>query len=332
MRAILMTDVGPADVLQLAEVDEPQISSPTQIKVRLKAAGVNPVDTKLRNRGLFYPDAVMPAILGCDGAGEVIETGDNVTRFMKGDDVWFCHGGLGGAPGNYAEYTVLDEKEAEMKPRRMSFEQAAALPLVAITAWEALFDRACLKARQSVLIHAGAGGVGHVAVQLAKSAGARVCTTVSSDEKANFVRRLGADKIIRYQDCDFVEEVMKWTNGEGVDVVIDTIGGENFQHSLPAAKVYGHVNTLLDPGTEVDWKVARDRNLSISFTLMLTPMLMDMAEARRRQVKILHRCAKLITDFKLKPEISDVLPLKDAAVAHQMIEQGHVQGKIVLSI
>ena len=111
MRAILMTDVGPADVLKLTEVDEPQISSPTQIKVRLKAAAVNPVDTKLRERGLFYPDA-LPAILGCDGAGEVVETGENVTRFMKGDDVWFCHGGLGVAPGNYADYTVLDEKEA----------------------------------------------------------------------------------------------------------------------------------------------------------------------------------------------------------------------------
>ncbi len=331
MRAILMTDVGPADVLQLTEVDEPQISSATQIKVQLKAAGVNPVDTKLRNHGLLYPEA-LPAILGCDGAGIVVETGDSVTRFMKGDDVWFCHGGLGGAAGNYAEYTVLDEKEAEMKPARMSYEKAAAMPLVSITAWEALFDRAGLKARQSVLIHAGAGGVGHIAIQLAKSAGARICTTVSTDEKAAFVKRLGADKVIHYQDSDFVEEVMQWTNGEGVDVVLDTVGGETFQRSMSAAKVYGHVNTLLDPGTDTDWSEARNRNLGISFTLMLTPMLMELPEARRRQGKILHRCAKLITDFKLKPDIADVLPLKDAAIAHQMIEQGHVQGKIVLSI
>lgn len=331
MRAILMTDVGPASVLEYTEVDEPQITKPTQIKVQLKAASVNPVDTKLRNRGLFYEDA-LPAILGCDGAGLVVEIGENVTRFMPGDEVWFCHGGLGGEPGNYAEYTVLDEKEVEMKPRRMSFEQAAALPLVSITAWEALFDRAGLKARQSVLIHAGAGGVGHVAIQLAKAAGARVCTTVSSDDKVNFVRRMGADKIIRYQDSDFVDEVMQWTNGEGVDVVLDSIGGEVFQRSFSAAKVYGHVNTLLDPGQDVDWKQARNRNLSVSFTLMLTPMLMNLPEARRRQGKILHRCEKLITDFKLKPTVSDVLPLKEAATAHEMIEQGHVQGKIVLSI
>lgn len=331
MRAILMTDVGPADVLQFTQVDDPEISEPTQVKVKLKAVSVNPVDTKLRNRGLFYPDA-LPAILGCDGAGVVVEVGDKVTRFMPGDEVWFCHGGLGDAPGNYAEFTVLDEKEAEMKPRRMSFEQAAALPLVSITAWESLFDRAGLGARQTVLIHGGAGGVGHVAIQLAKAAGARVCTTVSTDEKANFVRRLGADKIIRYQDSDFVEEVMQWTNGAGVDVVLDSVGGETFQRSLSATKVYGHVNTLLDPGKDIDWKEARNRNLSISFTLMLTPMLMGLAEARRRQGKILHRCAKLSTDFKLKAVVSDVLPLRDAAVAHAMIEQGHVQGKIVLSI
>jgi len=331
MRAVLMTDVGPADVLQLADIDEPEISSPNQIKVKLKAAGVNPVDTKLRSRGVFCDDA-LPAILGCDGAGVVVETGDRVTRFTPGDDVWFCHGGLGGAPGNYAEYTVLDEKEAELKPSRLSYEQAAALPLVSITAWEALFDRAGLKASQTILIHAGAGGVGHIAIQLAKSAGARVCTTVSTEEKAVFVKRLGADRTIRYHDSDFVEEVMQWTHGEGVDVVLDTIGGETFQRSLSAAKIYGHVNTLLDPGTDISWKQARNRNLSISFTLMLTPMLMELPEARRRQGQILNRCAKLITDFKLKPTVSDVLPLEDAAVAHRMIEQGHVQGKIVFAI
>jgi NADPH2:quinone reductase len=331
MKAVLMTEAGPADVLQLADVDEPQITSPTQIKVQLKAAGVNPVDTKIRSRGLFVADGY-PAILGCDGAGVVVETGDRVTRFMPGDDVWFCHGGLGGAQGNYAEFTVLDEKEAEMKPRLLSYQEAAALPLVAITAWEALFDRAGLKSRQTVLIHGGAGGVGHVAIQLARSAGARVATTVSSAEKADFVKRLGADKIINYRDSDFVEEVMAWTRGAGVDVVLESINPEVFQRSLSAAKVYGHVNTLLDPGTDISWKEARNRNLSISFTLMLTPMLMNLAEARRRQGKILHRCAKLVTDFKLKPAVTDVLPLKDAAVAHRMIETGHTRGKIVLAI
>jgi NADPH2:quinone reductase len=329
MKAIMMTAAGAPDVLQLANIAEPEITPPTQIKVQIKAAGINPVDTKLRSRGVFYPDA-LPAILGCDGAGIVTETGTSVTRFKPGDEVWFCHGGLGDAPGNYAEYTVLEEAEAERKPPSLSFEQAAALPLVLITAWEALFDRADLKAGQSVLIHAGAGGVGHVAIQLAKSVGAIVATTVSSDEKAEFVSRLGVDKVIHYKQQDFVEQVLQWTNGEGADVVLDSLGGGTFQRSLGAVKVYGHVNTLLDPGTNIEWKEARNRNLSISFTLMLTPMLKNMMDARRHQGEILNHCSELIEAGKLETVVSHVFALKDAAKAHALIEQGHVLGKIVL--
>ena len=330
MKAILMTVVGDPDVLQPADIPEPEITTPTQIKVNIKAAGINPVDTKLRNRGVLYPDA-LPAILGCDGAGIVSETGTDVSRFNPGDAVWFCHGGLGGEPGNYAEYTVMEEAEAERKPPSLSFEQAAALPLVLITAWEALFDRARLQAGQSVLIHAGAGGVGHVAIQLAKSVGAQVATTVSTDEKAEFVTRLGADRVINYKLQDFVEQVTQWTNGEGVDVVLDSLGGDTFQRSLAATKVYGHVNTLLDPGTGIEWKEARNRNLSISFTLMLTPMLKNMMDARKHQGEILNRCAELIEAGKLETVVSHEFALEDAAKAHALIEQGHVLGKVILA-
>ena len=330
MKAILMTVVGDPDVLQPADIPEPEITTPTQIKVNIKSAGINPVDTKLRNRGVLYPDA-LPAILGCDGAGIVTETGTDVSRFNPGDAVWFCHGGLGGEPGNYAEYTVMEEAEAERKPPSLSFEQAAALPLVLITAWEALFDRARLQAGQSVLIHAGAGGVGHVAIQLAKSVGAQVATTVSTDEKAEFVTRLGADKVINYKQQDFVEQVLQWTNGEGVDVVLDSLGGDTFQRSLAATKVYGHVNTLLDPGTGIEWKEARNRNLSISFTLMLTPMLKKMMDARKHQGEILNRCAELIEAGKLETVVSHEFALEDAAKAHALIEQGHVLGKVILA-
>lgn len=330
MKAIHMTGTGPAnEVLQLVETPEPEITTPTQIKVQLRAAGVNPIDTKLRGRGVFYADAY-PAILGCDGAGIVTATGRDTKRFRPGDAVWFCHGGLGGAPGNYAEFTVLDESEAEAKPAALGFEEAAALPLVLITAWEALFDRARLVENQTVLVHAGAGGVGHVAIQLAKSAGARVATTVSTPEKQAVVQQLGADKIILYRDHDFVDAIMEWTGGHGVDVILDSLGGETFRKSLSAASVYGQVVTLLDPGNDVDWKEARNRNLGIYFTLMLTPMLQNLREARRHQGTILARCAALIADGKLKPLVSHVLPLEDAARAHQLIEAGHVQGKIVL--
>jgi len=331
MKAIHMTAAGPAaETLQLVELPEPEISAPTQIKVQLKAAGINPIDTKLRARGLLYPDA-LPAILGCDGAGIVTEVGAGATRFKPGDHVWFCHGGLGGAPGNYAEFTVLEESEAETKPASLSFEAAAALPLVLITAWEALFDRAKLDMNQTVLVHAGAGGVGHVAIQLARSIGARIATTVSTPEKADLVRQLGADRVIAYRDSDFIEEVMQWTEGRGVDVVLDTIGGETFRKSLAAASVYGHVVTLLDPGND-DWKEARNKNLSISFTLMLTPMLQNLPKARHHQGEILNHCSELIEKETLKPLVSTILPLEDAAQAHQSIESGHVQGKIVLKI
>jgi NADPH:quinone reductase len=331
MRAILMTATGPArEVLQETEVATPEITLPTQIRVQLKAAGVNPVDTKLRSHGLLYPDA-LPAILGCDGAGIITDCGSAVTRFTVGDEVWFCHGGLGGAPGNYARYTVLEETEAERKPVSLSFAEAAALPLVLITAWEALFDRARLGSGQHVLIHGGAGGVGHVAIQLARTVGATVAATVSDAAKAGLARSLGADHVIDYTREDVVSATRDWTGGAGADVILDTVGGRVFRDSLAATRVYGHLVSLLDPGTDVSWKEARERNLSISFTLMLTPMLQDLPAARSHQLEILRQCAILIDSGKLRPVVAEVLPLADAASAHERIEGGHMTGKIVLS-
>ncbi len=332
MQAIHMTAAGaPADVLQLVDTPEPEITAPDQIKVQLKAAGINPVDTKLRSRGVFFPDA-LPAILGCDGAGIITAVGDEVTRFQTGDAVWFCHGGLGGTPGNYAEYTVLPEAEAELKPASLDFTEAAALPLVLITAWEALLDRGRLQQGQTVLIHAGAGGVGHVAIQLARSVGARVATTVSTPQKADLARALGADRAILYTDEDVQTAVMEWTGDRGVDVVLDTVGGDTFRDSLELASVYGQVVTLLDPGNDVSWGSARSKNLGIHFTLMLTPMLQDLPEARRHQGEILNHCSQLISEGKLRVHIAGVLPLAEAARAHAIIEAGHAQGKIVLSM
>jgi NADPH2:quinone reductase len=331
MKAIVMTGAGGADVLKLRDLPDPQINAAHEVKVRLCAAGINPIDTKLRSRGLFFPDA-LPAILGCDGAGEVVECGTGVTRLRPGDPVWFCHGGLGNEPGNYAEYALVPESVARIRPGRLSCEQAAAAPLVLLTAWEALYDRARLTAGQTVLIHAGAGGVGHVAIQLAKLRGARVITTVGSPEKARFVSSLGADQTILYRETDFVETIMDWTGGRGVDVVLDSVGGETFRRSLEAAALYGDVVTLLDPGTEVSWKSARSRNLRIGFELMLTPMLEDRPEARAHQSEILDQCADLFNQGKLRLELTRTLPLEQAAEAHREIESGHVQGKLALAI
>jgi NADPH2:quinone reductase len=329
MQAILMRETGAPEVLSCEYLPDPEITSPTQIRVKLEAAGVNPVDAKLRSRGVLVPDG-LPAILGCDGAGVVVETGSEASAFREGDEVWFCHGGLGGLQGNYAEQVVLEESVCCRKPASIDFAHAAAAPLVLITAWEALFARAHLSADQTLLVHGGAGGVGHVAIQLAKQLGARVITTVSSRSKAEFARSLGADLVINYREQDFVQEVLRATQGVGADVVLDTVGPEVFWQSIPATAHYGDLVTLLDPGSEVDWREVRLRNLRVGFTLMLTPMLRDLPQARADQLAILCNCSEFIDSGSLKITLADSLPLSQAVEAHRRIEEGHTQGKIVL--
>ena len=333
MKAMVMTAAGNPDVLQLQDVVEPKIEQPDRILVQLKAAGVNPIDTKIRSRGTFYPEQ-MPAILGCDGAGIVKAVGSKVQKFKPGDEVYFCAGGLGKqGTGNYTELAVVAEHLVAPKPQSLSFVEASAAPLVLITAWEALFDRARLEAGQKVLIHAGAGGVGHVAIQLAKIRGAEVCTTVGSPDKARLVRQLGADEPILYKQKDFVDAVLNWTNGEGVDLAFDTVGGQTFFDTCNAVKVYGDLVTLLEPNYDLGkLKVARNRNLRLSFELMLTPMLQGLIEAEKHQGEILQQCGELIDTGKLKIYLNQTFPLKDAAAAHQAIEKGSMTGKLALSI
>ncbi|EXJ17201.1 zinc-dependent alcohol dehydrogenase family protein [Imhoffiella purpurea] len=330
MKSIEIRETGDPSVLYLVERPSPKLTGPEDILVKLAAAGVNPIDTKIRQRGPMLP-AGFPAVLGCDGAGVVEAVGDEVTRFKPGDEVWFCHGGLGGPIGTYAEYMVLDNHLAQAKPRSIDMIEAAAAPLVLLTAWEALHDRARLHEGQRVLIHAGAGGVGHVAIQLAKAAGARVCTTVSSSEKASFAHSLGAEYCINYQEENLVESVMEWTEGQGVDIALDTVGPAVFRQTIPAMAHYGDLVTILDPGPELDLKEARIRNLRISLELMLTPMLRDVPRARVQQGEILRRCAKLIDRGDLRIHVADRFSLDQAAEAHTLIEQGHTTGKLVLT-
>ncbi|MBT3048807.1 MAG: zinc-dependent alcohol dehydrogenase family protein [gamma proteobacterium symbiont of Ctena orbiculata] len=329
MKAVVMRETGGPEVLSLEELATPEISSASQLKVRIAAAGINPVDTKLRARGVLLPDG-LPAVLGCDAAGVVVETGSEVTEFRPGDEVWYCSGGLGGLQGNYAEYAVVEESVCCRKPVSVDFAHAAAAPLVLITAWEALFGRARLTDEKTLLVHAGAGGVGHVAIQLAKQAGARVLTTVSTPEKQAFVTALGADAAIDYRERDFVDEVMRLTDGAGADVVLDTVGGDIFKASINATAPYGDLVTLLDPGPQVEWKEARNRNLRIGFTLMLTPMLRHLPQARANQAAILRDCAEMIDSGSLRIHVGDSLALEQAKEAHELIEQGRMQGKLVL--
>jgi NADPH2:quinone reductase len=325
-----MTASGSPEVLQVQEVAKPTPGN-GELLVRLVAAGVNPIDTKLRKRGTFYPEQ-MPAILGCDGAGVVEAVGTGVQRFHLGDKVYFCHGGLGAHQGNYAEYTVIDERFVARKPTSISFAEAAAAPLVLITAWEALYERGRLEPRERVLIHAGAGGVGHVAIQLAKLKGAAVATTVSTGDKAEFVKQLGADEIIFYKQTDFAQAALNWTGGEGVDLAFDTVGGDTFEKTFPAVRIYGDIVTILEPVANTVWKTARLRNLRIGLELMLTPMSLGITESLQHQAEILEQCAAWIDEGKLKIHVSHQFPLMEVAKAHQLLEKGAIAGKIVLLI
>ncbi len=332
MKAMLMTAAGGPDVLQLREIPKPALPTPHHVRAKLAAAGINPLDTKLRTKPAYYPDK-LPAILGCDGAGVVEEIGSAVTRFKVGDGVYFCNGGIGDEPGCYAQYTTLHEDYCAAKPGNLSLADSAALPLVLITVWEALIERVDLQAGQSILIHAAAGGVGHVAVQLAHHLGARIAATVSNDKKAGLVQGLGAEKIINYREQDFVQEVLSWTDGKGVDVVFDTVGGDTFLRSLHATRVSGKVISLLSTPLQLaDTQLARFRNLSLCYELMLTPQILKLHDERVRQRKILEQGARLVEAGKLGVLVSKVLQLEEAAQAHRLIEQGGMIGKIVLTM
>ena len=332
MKAILMRAPGETDVLQSADVPIPEIADPHQLLVRVHAAGLNPLDTKVRKLHFYYPEH-LPAILGCDGAGVVERVGGAVTRFRPGGEVYFFNGGLGREAGTYAEYTLVHEAYAAAKPKRLSMVEAAAVPLVLITAWEALYDRVALKQGESVLIHAGAGGVGHVAIQLARVRGARIATTISGADKAALARSLGAELAIDYRAQDFVAAALDWTGGRGVDVVLDTVGGEPFYKSFPALRMYGRIATLLSTVCELaDVNRARMRNLIVGYVQMTAPSFLGNDAARRAQTRILEEGARMFDAGELQVRVSAVLPLAEAAEAHRMLEEGHTAGKVVLDL
>jgi NADPH2:quinone reductase len=328
MRAVRIHEPGGPEQLRYEEVPDPLIERPGQVKVAIRAAGVNPVDTKVRQRGPMFAEG-LPFIPGCDAAGEIVEVGSEVTDRAVGDRVFFCYGGLGSAPGTYAEFAVVDAERARPLPDAVDFNTAAAAPLVAITAWESLFDRARLQPDQTLLVHAGAGGVGHVALQLARLQGARIATTVGSRNRLGFVGGLGAEEIIVYTERDFVDATLAWTDGRGVDVALDTVGGATWRRTVEAVAHYGDLVTLLNPG-QVDLTEARTRNLRLSFELMLTPQLRGLTEALDHQGEILDQCARWLASGELRVEVEESLALEQVVEAHRRLEAGGMQGKVVL--
>ena len=332
MKAILMTAAGSPDMLAMFTIDKPELASPHHLRVKLSAAGLNRIDAKLRAKPVYF-SGKLPMILGCDGAGIVERVGSAVTRFKEGDAVYFCNGGIGDEPGCYAEYTTVHEEYCAAIPASLSPQDSAAMPLALITAWEALIERANLQPGQTILIHGGAGGVGHIAVQLARHLDVRVATTVGNDKEEGLAQGLEAEKIIRYREEEFVQDVVEWSGGKGVDVVLDTVGGETFLRSFNAARIGGKVVSLVaTPLTAADVELAQLRNLSLCYVQMLTSQILKLHDERIRQRKILEEGAKLVGSGELGVLVSYALPLEKAAEAHRIIEQGGVTGKIILTI
>jgi NADPH:quinone reductase len=331
MRAVVMTAVGGPEVLQLTDLPEPRIEGGHDVIVRLRAAGLNPVDCKLRATGLI--GGSLPAVLGWDGTGVVEAVGAEVTRVHPGDEVFFCDGGFGPTPGTYLELKVVDERYLARKPPRLSFAEAAAAPLVTITAWEALHGRARISAGQFALVQAGAGGVGHMSVQIARLAGARVAATVSAGAKTELAASLGAELCIDYQREDVGARLRAWTAMDGADVVHDTVGGKTFTACFSLVRPYGDlVSNVESPWADEAVEALHNRNLRVSFTWMPAPSVFGWTEHRERQRAILEQAAPHFDAGELRTVVGATFPLEQAANAHRALEAGQVTGKAVLTI
>jgi len=298
---------------------------PDYVLVKICASGVNPLDTKIRAGQGGHANQPLPAVLGLDMAGTVEDIGPGVTAFERGDEVFGMVGGVGGLQGTLAEYISADAALLAPKPKTLSMQQAAALPLVAITAWEGLADRAKVHAAHTVLIHAGAGGVGYAAVQIALAFGAKVYATVSED-KRSLVEDLGATSIDRNQPVE--DYVRACTAGEGFDIVYDTIGGAVLDASFAAVKRYtGHAVSCLGWGSHALAPLSfRGATYSGVFTLL--PLLTGVGRAHHGE--ILREISKLAEKNQIQSLLAAArFGRDDIAAAYDLVARGS-KGKVVV--
>ncbi|MGE8639959.1 MAG: zinc-dependent alcohol dehydrogenase family protein [Achromobacter sp.] len=318
MKAITLNSFGGPDAFELRDLPKP-VPHTGQVLVRVQATSINPLDYQVR-RG-DYPDLVpLPAITGHDVSGVVEAVGPGVTAFSPGDEVWYTPQIFDG-PGSYAEYHVAAESIVGNKPASLSHLEAASLTLVGGTAWEALTVRAALRVGESILVHGGAGGVGHVAIQLAKAIGARVFTTVR-EANFEFARRMGADVVIDYEKEDYVDAILRETGGRGVDVVFDTIGGNTLSRSPDALAQLGRVVTIVDIAQPQNLVQAWGKNASYHFVF-----------TRQHRGK-LDELSALVTRGQLRPHVGVVYSLADIPLAHARLESPNhgIQGKIAIAV
>ncbi|WP_349253878.1 zinc-dependent alcohol dehydrogenase family protein [Bradyrhizobium sp. CB2312] len=321
--AVLETHNAP---LRLSTISTPAIG-PREVLVRVRGSGVNPLDTKIHSGAATHARHPIPAILGLDLAGVVEQTGRQVSRFKPGDEVYGMTGGVGGVQGSLAEFAAVDADLLALKPANLSMREAAALPLIFITAWEGLIDRAALKAGQKVLIHGGAGGVGHVAIQIARAFGADVYATGSPSQRAT-IEGFGAVFIDR--EAAIEAYVAEHTGGRGFDIVYDTVGGKVLDASFEAVRRFGHVVSALGWGTHALAPLSfRAGTYSGVFTLL--PLLSG--EGRTHHGEIMAEATRLVEVGKLVPLVDPRhFTLERVGDAYALIRDHATKGKLVVDI
>jgi NADPH2:quinone reductase len=314
MKAVVIRKFGGPEELVLTDAAKPT-PRPGEVLVRVKAASVNPVDYKIRRDGA-WAGLPMPAILGYDAAGVVEALGAGVEHLKTGDEVFYC-ARIFGRQGTYAEYHVEAAELVAKKPPQLSFQEAASLPLATLTAYDAVITFFQTQPSDTVLIHAGAGGVGAFAVQLAKAAGARVLATGRRENEA-LIRSFGADEVIDYRQEKFEEAVNRLTDGVGADAAYDTVGGDTLSRSIQCVRPYGKLATIVNVDGSIDGMQIRNQTLYFGFL-----------ERTRDKIQTL---AKLAGRGQVRPVIDSVFPLEKVADAHRKIEKGGMKGKIVITI
>jgi len=328
MKAMVIHRFGGPGVFSPAEMSKPALKA-GQVLVEVHASSVNPIDYKLR-KGLFPAIAPpFPAVLHGDVAGVVVKAAKGVQQFVPGDEVYGCAGGVAGHGGALADYMACPAALLAKKPKTLTFAEAAALPLAGITAWEAMIDRAQVRPGQRVLVHGGTGGVGHLALQIAKWAGSRVYATASSADKLRLAKSLGADGTIDYKTEPVEEYVARHTRGKGFDVVFDTVGGQNLMTSFEAAGLGGTVAAIAARG-KADLTPLHMKALTLHAVFMLIPLLKGIG--RDHHGKILSQLALLVDEGHVRPLLDEErFSFAEVGAAHRKLERGRAVGKIVLT-
>ncbi len=326
MRAMMLKAVGGPENFELADIGMPR-PGPGDVLVRVHASALNPVDARIRN-GLPIGPA-LPAVLGADLSGTVEAVEDDVSGLSPGDEVYGCAGGVRGLGGSFADYIAADARLLARKPSRLSMREAAAMPLVSITAWNCM-ARADVGAGDHVLVHAGCGGVGHIALQLAKARGARVTATVSSPEKAAIAHELGADHTVLYAQESVADYVQRLTAGRGFDVVVDTVGGGNLDRSFQAAAIGGRIAATAARSTH-DLSPLHAKALSLHVVFMLIPLLENVG--REDHGRIMREIAVMADNGKVRPFVDPArFGLEQLADAFRHLESGRALGKVVVDL